>query len=702
MKKNLLLPLLLCVFNAAFSQTTLLRGPYLQSATSTSMVVRWRTDVATTSMVRYGLTPSALTTNVELSAKATEHAVQLSGLDPATRYYYSIGYANEVLEGDQENYFETAPIPGTKGKYRFGVLGDCGTNSATQGMVRESIAKYLGQNYMNALLLLGDNAYAFGKDAEYQSNFFNHYKYAFLKKNPVFPAPGNHDYNNDNPDRQNDHNIPYYQIFTMPTQGEAGGVASESQAFYSYDYGNVHFLSLDSYGKEDQATRLYDTLGRQVQWIKKDLAANKNKDWIVAYWHHPPYSQGSRNSETESDLIKIRENFIRILERNGVDLILCGHSHVYERSRLIQGHYDKADTFDPATHNLSNSSGRYDASPQSCPYFKKTDSNKGTVYVVSGSAGQLGSKAAGFPHKAMYYSDAERSGGMVLEVEANRLDAKWIGLDGVIYDQFTIEKDVNKETTVEINAGESIELKSSFIGAHVWNTGAKTSSITVAPHKTADFHVKDEQNCINDVFHVKVTLPEPVKLIAFSRAADPANVVTLSWTTEFENEFSHFFIERAQGDLKWSEIGRVAGGPNSTVNKNYSFKDEQSPDLDFDQTIYYRLKMVALDGRLRYSAITSIRLQEIILAVDPSKQAFDIEVIPNPSAAQQMQIRLAEKATVKAELTLMDVSGRVLEEKKMTLTEAAVPFLPDNMTAGIYLLKVTVNGRSLVRKLAVY
>ncbi|WP_169720109.1 hypothetical protein [Dyadobacter alkalitolerans] len=36
---------------------------------------------------------------------------------------------------------------------------------------------------------------------------------------------------------------------------------------------------------------MYDTLGRQVQWIKKDLAANQNKDWIVASWHHPPYSQ---------------------------------------------------------------------------------------------------------------------------------------------------------------------------------------------------------------------------------------------------------------------------------------------------------------------------------------------------------------------------------------------------------------------------
>ncbi|MCF2490940.1 metallophosphoesterase [Dyadobacter sp. CY347] len=701
MKKYLLLVLLIHFLQSALAQTTLLRGPYLQSATSTSMVVRWRTDLATNSMVRYGLSHAALNMQVELTAKETEHEVKLSELDPATRYYYAIGFAGEILEGGLDNYFETAPKPGTKGKYRFGVLGDCGTNSATQDMVRERISAYLGENYMNALLLLGDNAYAFGKDAEYQSNFFNHYKSNFLKKNPVFPAPGNHDYNNDNPDRQKDHNVPYYDVFTLPTQGEAGGVASETEAFYSYDYGNVHFLSLDSYGKEDQATRLYDTLGRQVRWIKKDLAANQNKDWIVAYWHHPPYSQGSRNSETELDMIKIRENFIGILEKNGVDLILCGHSHVYERSRLMEGHYDKADTFDPEKHNLSKSSGRYDGTQESCPYLKKSDSNKGTVYVVSGSAGQLGSKAAGFPHKAMYYSDAERSGGMVLEVEGNRLDAKWIGVDGIIYDQFTIEKDVNKETTIEIDAGERVELKSSFIGDYIWNNGAKTASITVSPDKTTDYNVKDAQNCITDVFRVNVTLADPVKLIGFSRKADAANVVTLSWTTEFENAFSHFLIERAQDDLKWAEVGRVDGGPNSTTNKYYSFKDEQSPKLDLNQSIYYRLKMVALGGRTLYSMITTIRLQEIILAVNPNAQPFDIEVIPNPSAARQMQVKLSERASLKAEMQLMDVSGRILVEKTMTLTESPVSFLPDNVAAGIYLLKVSVNGRSVVRKLAV-
>jgi acid phosphatase type 7 len=144
----------------------------------------------------------------------------------------------------------------------------------------------------------------------------------------LFPTPGNHDYYSAT---QSSRSHTYYNIFTMPTAGESGGIASGTEAWYSYDWGNIHFLSLDSYGTESpNNSRLYDTTGPQVNWIKNDLAAN-NKKWTVAYWHHPPYTMGSHNSDTESELVNIRQNFIRILERYGVDLILCGHSHDYER-----------------------------------------------------------------------------------------------------------------------------------------------------------------------------------------------------------------------------------------------------------------------------------------------------------------------------------------------------------------------------------
>lgn len=684
---------------AVQGQGTLLRGPYLNAVMPTSIVIRWRTDQPAVSQVKIGTAANQLDRTVSGSTATTDHEIKVTGLAANTRYYYSIGSQTGVLQGDANNYFQTSPPAGAAGKYRFGVLGDCGTNSTIQDLVRDKMLEYLGSNYMNAWLILGDNAYSFGKDAEYQSNFFNHYKDNLLKRNPLFPTPGNHDYDNDNPARQNDHKVPYYDIFTMPTNGEAGGVPSGTEAFYSFDYGNVHFLSLDSYGREDQSTRLYDTLGRQVEWIKKDLAANQNKDWIVAYWHHPPYSKGSRRSDSDPEMTAIRENFIRILERNGVDLILCGHSHVYERSRLMQGHYGRSNTFDPATHLVDNSSARYDGSDDSCPYIKSSVNKRGTVYVVAGSSGHLGSTEAGFPLKQMHYSDAEHGGGLVLEVEANRLDAKWIAADGVVRDQFTIEKEVNKETTHDIARGASIELKASFIGNYVWNSGQSTRNITVSPTQNTDYIVKDSQNCIQDVFHVKVPKADPASFTSFNASRDDANLVTINWSTQTENQLSHFAIQRSVDGTNFVEIGRVPGGPDSQQPKTYKFTDTQSPTLPLHTTYYYRAVATALDGRLLYTMIASVRLQEIILAAGPNA-SFDVEVIPNPSSSGEMQIRTTGTGQV-AELTLTDVSGRVLDIRKMTISQTATAFLPIELAPGLYLLKVEVNGRSMVKKLAI-
>jgi hypothetical protein len=97
--------------------------------------------------------------------------------------------------------------------------------------------------------LLGDNAYENGLDAEYQSNFFNIYQGSLTKNHVLWPSPGNHDYAN-NSARQADHNIAYYDVFSLPTNGQAGGIASNTEAFYSYNYGNIHFVALDSYGWE--------------------------------------------------------------------------------------------------------------------------------------------------------------------------------------------------------------------------------------------------------------------------------------------------------------------------------------------------------------------------------------------------------------------------------------------------------------------
>ncbi len=493
------------------NRPTLVRGPYLQVATDTSIVVRWRTDASTRSRVRYGVSPGKLDKIVDDLSQVTEHEIKLTGLTPSTRYYYLVGSLKDTLQYGPDNYFSTLPVPGSEGFYRIGVFGDCGSLSVNQANVRDQFLKYLGSNDLNAWILLGDNAYNDGNDMEYQAKFFNPYKDNLLKKYPVFPSPGNHDYHDADfgaEYAQTTHNTPYYQNFSMPVNGEAGGVPSHNPAFYSFDLGNVHFISLDSYGIEENKYFLYDTLGPQVQWLKKDLAANRNKGWVIAYWHYPPYSKGTHDSDTDDIMSGIRQNLIGILERYQADLILCGHSHVYERSGLMAGHYGHSSTFDPARHNLGNSSGLYNGMANAAPYIKDPVTNKGTVYVVSGSSSYVGKSYYDFPHKAMYYSNDSVAGAALLEVRGNRLDFKWICADGQVRDQFTMMKNVNKRSVVRAVKGQAVRLTASFVSdLYKWNVSDRTEkSIEVSPPvgKTV-YLVQDRYNYLQDVFEVIVS-----------------------------------------------------------------------------------------------------------------------------------------------------------------------------------------------------
>lgn len=489
----------------------LTRGPYLQVGTQTGITFRWRTNVASKSKVSVGTKSGLYTKSVVDTNRTTEHILSIDSLLPDTKYYYSFGTDTSVIQGDTNNFFTTAARDTAKRKLTVAVFGDCGRNdNGFQTGTLSAYQKYLGLKGMKAaeiLLLLGDNAYNSGTDAEFTNTFFNPYSGNIFKNHPMYPSPGNHDYNNGALTAQQLHNVPYYNIFSMPTAGEAGGVPSGTQAYYSFNRGDVHFLSLDSYGMEDYGTsRMYDTLGAQVKWIKKDLAANNSK-WVIAYWHHPPYTKGSHNSDTEDELIKIRENFIRILERLGVDLILNGHSHDYERSYLLKGHFGNEASFNIAAHTADSSSGKYDGSANSCPYvYNSGKYNHGTVYVVAGSSGADGGIQAGYPHDALPFS-VDDGGMLYLEIEDNRLDAKFIRKNDTISDNFTIIKDVRKITdTLTIYKGNAATLQADWLGSYSWNTTDTARRIVVKPAVTTTYSVKDSiaNTCLINNFVVKV------------------------------------------------------------------------------------------------------------------------------------------------------------------------------------------------------
>jgi hypothetical protein len=460
--------------------------------------------VATDSKISVGTAPGSYTQTAVNSTVTTEHEVRITGLNADTKYYYSFGSSTQTLQAASSNFFTTAPPVSTTRKIRIAAFGDCGRNdNGFQSGTLSSYQNYVGSNPAEVMLLLGDNAYNAGLDGEYTTGFFNAYSSNILKNHILFPAPGNHDYAND-VNRQADHNVPYYSIFTMPTAAQCGGVASGTEAYYSFDWGNIHFLSLDSYGYEAGSTRLYDTTGPQATWVKNDLAANTNK-WTIAYWHHPPYTMGSHNSDTETELINMRQKFIGILERYGVDMILCGHSHDYERSYLLKGYTGNEASFSVSTNAVSSSSAKYDGSSNSCPYnLAPGQVNHGTVYVVAGSAGADGGVQAGYPHNAMPFS-VDDGGMLYFEVENNRLDAKFIRRDGVIADKFTIVKDAGKTSSYSTTAGQPITLTASWKGNYAWSNGATTQSITVSPSSTTTYTCTDGSNCLSDSYTVNVT-----------------------------------------------------------------------------------------------------------------------------------------------------------------------------------------------------
>lgn len=490
----------------AITQATVTRGVYLQMRSDSSMTLRWRTDIPTNSVVWYGATANSLFSVQTDTTITVEHIVVLNNLLPDTRYYYAIGTTTDTLQGDTSHYFYTAPPIGSEKITRIWATGDCGTAGSVQLLVQNAYQNFVGSHYTDLWLLLGDNAYNSGLDDEYQNNFFQPYMLGhIMRQTALFPAPGNHDYYNTSD--LNSLNTPYFQNFTLPTQAEIGGVASGTEAYYSFDHANIHFVSLNSYGSIADK-KMYDTTSAQIVWLKQDLAANQQK-WTIIYWHHPPYTMGSHNSDTESDLVAIRQNVIQILDRYKVDLVLCGHSHCYERSKLMRGHYGMEASFDSTLHNTSLSSAQYNGSANSCPYTKSSGSavNEGIVYIVAGSSGKLSGVQATYPHNAMYSSTAAVGGSLYLTIEANRLDAQFITETGAVFDRFTILKDVHQTSDTLICIGATVEIEASWKGQYWWtSTEEQTRSIMVVPTATTTYTVTDGAlNCLSDTIKVSVS-----------------------------------------------------------------------------------------------------------------------------------------------------------------------------------------------------
>jgi hypothetical protein len=176
-----------------------------------------------------------------------------------------------------------------------------------------------------------------------------------------------------------------------------------------------------------------------ANWLRKDLKNDDHK-WKIAYFHHPPYTKGTHDSDMDTDsksrMKEMRENFLPILEKHGVDLVLSGHSHIYERSFLLHGHYGYSYDFSPKNIIVQNNKKlKIDISK----YYKKKN-NVGTVYIVCGVSGSRPS-AGTCDHPAMAICKSYSRGSLAIEVLGNRLLAVFVDHDGRTKDSFTIIKE---------------------------------------------------------------------------------------------------------------------------------------------------------------------------------------------------------------------------------------------------------------------
>lgn len=410
---------------------TVSRGPYLQLQTDDSVTVQWRTNIATDSVVRYGSSAGSLNLSMVVSGLTTEHSVTLSGLGSAQQYFYSVGDSIAPLAGDSTFHFSTAPVSGTAADTRIWVLGDSGTANANAQAVRDAYKTWADSDPADFWLMLGDNAYSDGTDAEYQAAVFDTYP-EILRQLPLWSTLGNHDGHSADSGTQSG---PYYDIFTLPDSAQAGGLASGTEAYYSFDYANIHFICLDSYDSSRAVN------GTMLQWLESDLMLN-TQPWVIAFWHHPPYTKGSHDSDTEGALIDMRQNALPILESWGVDLVMTGHSHSYERSYLLDGHYGGSTTLDAVDNVLDPGDGSETGDGAYEKPGVVAAENAGAVYAVAGSSGKVSVSA--LDHPAMLVG-LNSLGSLVIDVSGNRMDVVFLDGSGVVQDDFTVLKTPDSE-----------------------------------------------------------------------------------------------------------------------------------------------------------------------------------------------------------------------------------------------------------------
>lgn len=356
------------------------RGPQAALPSPTSMTIAWTTVEPALGAVELG--PDAgFGRQVDGVAPTSDHVVELTGLSPGTEYRYRLLLDGVPVDGDHA--FRTFPAD-PAAPFRFAVFGDCGSGSSNQRGVAAQVAAWAPA----LVLIAGDVAYESGSPREITNRYFAPYA-DLIDGIPFFPVLGNHDV-------RTARGQPLLDALVLPTNDRDG-----TERYYSFDHGHAHFAALDSTADLRPGSPQHD-------WLDADLSRS-SAAWTFVYFHHPPYSSSKHGSS-----LGIRRALGPLLESHGVDIVLNGHDHDYERTfplvaETVVGAEDDPDYTDPP----------------------------GVIYVVTGAGGHTLYRSGTSAFTAFSASVYHFVG---VEISGMRLSLKAVRIDGSVLDAMTIEK----------------------------------------------------------------------------------------------------------------------------------------------------------------------------------------------------------------------------------------------------------------------
>ncbi len=303
--------ILLCVIClTACYWNDITKGPYLQNVSQTQITIMWETMESTSSRIDYGITRD-YDLFVEDGTQVEIHEIILQPLQPDTLYYYKI----TCDFTSKSSFFRTSPSNDTP--FRFVAYGDSRSHPDDHSQAAQSIAAV----NPNFIIHVGDMVKNGDKYNQWEEQFFEPLEY-IIDHIPIFPCLGNHERNSDN----------YYNLFSLPN----------NEAWYSFDYGNSHFVALDSNKPTKSGTKQYE-------WLENDLKQSQAQ-WKFVFFHHPPYSSGTHKSD-----ISVRRAWTPLFHKYGVDMVFSGHDHLYERSYPIASGFKANEN--PVTYIVTGGGG---------------------------------------------------------------------------------------------------------------------------------------------------------------------------------------------------------------------------------------------------------------------------------------------------------------------------------------------------------